>query len=129
MKPRTVRRLLDIYLTAEENPGKPQLRDHLKAVRTVLATNDDRISQHVRERQGKKKGKDHSRRYRVTEEEDARRLKGYFYPDNYSESLFILRNLVEKERNCVLHRRNSVYETLVKLLASKLTQFYNCITS
>ena len=39
MKTKAVQRLLGIYLTAEENPGKPQLGDRLKAMRIVVASN------------------------------------------------------------------------------------------
>ena len=39
MIPGAVHRSLDIYLTTEENPGKPQLGDNLmNAVRTVFAS-------------------------------------------------------------------------------------------
>ena len=40
MIPGDVHILSDIYLMAEENPGKPQLGDHLiKAVQPVIASN------------------------------------------------------------------------------------------
>ena len=40
--PGAVHRSLGIYLTAEENPVKPQLGDHvMKVVRLVIASNGD----------------------------------------------------------------------------------------
>ena len=50
MIPGTVHRFPGIYLTAEENPGKPQFGDRLmKAVRLVIASKEvGRITQNVR---------------------------------------------------------------------------------
>ena len=50
MIPGAVHRFPGIYLTAEENPGKPQFGDRLmKAVRLVIASKEvGRITQNVR---------------------------------------------------------------------------------
>ena len=60
-----VHRYPGIYLTAEENSGKPQLGDHLmKALPLAIASNGvpyyemKRIAQHIRKGKGKKEGKD-----------------------------------------------------------------------
>ena len=67
VKPGAGHRSSEIYLTAEENPRKPQLGVSLmKAVLPVIASNGgslppndiSRIAQHIREGEGKKEGKD-----------------------------------------------------------------------
>jgi hypothetical protein len=52
---------------AEENPGKPQLGDHLmKIVQSVVASNGvGRIAQNVRKGDGREKGKNSNWRHLV----------------------------------------------------------------
>ena len=58
MIPGAVHRSPGIYLTAEENPGQPQLGDRLmKNVRQVITSNElGRIAQHDREGERRKEG-------------------------------------------------------------------------
>ena len=59
MKTGAVHRSAGIYFMTEQNSRQPQLRDSLmKAVQPVIASINGRITQHIREAEGRKKGKD-----------------------------------------------------------------------